>query len=187
MRSADASPTAELWSTTHAALCAGRWSVARSLLETLSRRPDYVDHLAPIGSYEQAAGVTLEPSFREILADRIELVNVRAERNRDERRQQGRRELGRPLLALSAALASVDADTLAARESALGWTDAANALCRAVVCAIDEIKEARAAGLLDESNWLLIIERHAADAGVSESELAATLTSGGFPCPAVCV
>lgn len=122
MRSADASPTSELWSTTHAALCAGRWSVARSLLETLSRRPDYFDHLAPIDSYARGvkwSALALNGGLRELLADRIELVNARAERNRDERRQHGRRELGKPMLALSAALASVDADTLAARESAL--------------------------------------------------------------------
>lgn len=61
--------------------------------------------------------------------------------------------------------------------------DRVNALCRAVTCAVDEIKATREAGLLDESNWLLIVEACAADAGVSESELAATLTSGGFPCP----
>lgn len=99
MRSADVSPTSELWSTTHAALCAGRWSIARRLLDDLARRPDYVDHLCSLATYVSAlerndAMQPLESSFRTLLADRIDLVNARAERNRDERLQQGRRELG---------------------------------------------------------------------------------------------
>lgn len=99
MRSADASPTAELWSTTHAALVAGRWSIARRLLDDLARRSDYVDHLPSLASYVDAlkrndAMTALDRGFAQLLVDRIELVNSRAERNRDEKLQRGRRELG---------------------------------------------------------------------------------------------
>lgn len=86
MRTADSSPTAELWSTTHAALLAGRWSVARRLLEDLARRSDFSDTLPPLASYVRALesngrSPCLDAGFAQLLVDRIELVNARAERN----------------------------------------------------------------------------------------------------------
>lgn len=67
--------TVNLWTLTNAALCAGRWSEARALLDDLGRRSNVVDRLMSIGLYERAAGKSLRPDFRSVLADRIELVN----------------------------------------------------------------------------------------------------------------
>lgn len=80
MRTADSAPTSELWSVTNAALIAGRWSVARSLLETLARRPDYCDQLSSAAQYERVAGKPLGAAAQ-LLQDRIDAVNARADRN----------------------------------------------------------------------------------------------------------
>jgi hypothetical protein len=86
MRSVDASPTSELWSVTHAALCAGRWSIARRLLEDLARRSDFTDTLPSVEGYSVVLQLTgkscpLDAGFRVLLQDRIDAVNSRAERN----------------------------------------------------------------------------------------------------------
>ena len=53
---------------------------------------------------------------------------------------------------------------------------------RAVVCAIDEIRETRECGLLTAENWLLIVEAHSNES-IPETELAAILIQGGLICP----
>lgn len=86
MRSATVAPTSELWSTTHAALLAGRWSIARRLLEDLARRNDYCDTLPSVSAYvaKQTSRddyKALDAGFSQLLQDRIDAVNSRAERN----------------------------------------------------------------------------------------------------------
>jgi len=88
MFTAATTATPELWSAAHSALMQGRWSVARRLCEELSRRSDYVDHLSSVAGYVAAQRRTdceraLDAGFSQLLQDRIEGVNSRADRNRD--------------------------------------------------------------------------------------------------------
>lgn len=61
--------TSELWTRTHAALNAGRWSEARALLDDLGRRSDNHDMLSPVSTY------AVPEHIRALIGDRIELVN----------------------------------------------------------------------------------------------------------------
>lgn len=69
--------TDSLWTETHSALCAGRWSEARALLDDLGRRTDVRDMLLTIDQYTGMCGKPLRPEYRPVLADRIDLVNSR--------------------------------------------------------------------------------------------------------------
>jgi hypothetical protein len=72
--------TNALWTETHSALCAGRWSQARALLDDLGRRSDNADCLLSIEQYCQLAGKSLPVGFDAVLADRIDLVNSKVGR-----------------------------------------------------------------------------------------------------------
>lgn len=74
--------TSTLWEQTHAALCAGSWSKARSLLDDLGRRADVVDLLLDLSQYERASGKTLPADYRPIIQDRLDLVNSKIETHR---------------------------------------------------------------------------------------------------------
>lgn len=63
--------TNKLWDMTHAALCDGRWSEARRLLDELSTRRDVRDYLYEPSVY----GAPSE--LHGVLGDRIALVNSR--------------------------------------------------------------------------------------------------------------
>jgi len=69
--------TDSLWTETHSALCAGRWSEARALLDDLGRRTDIRDILLTVDQYAAMCGKNLRPEYRPVLADRIDLVNSR--------------------------------------------------------------------------------------------------------------
>lgn len=64
--------TDALWERTHKALCEGRWSEARALLDDLSLRTDVRDMLRSAASYG-LAGHWIEP----VIQGRIDLVNSR--------------------------------------------------------------------------------------------------------------
>ncbi len=86
MNTSHLSSTSELFSATNAALCAGKWSSARRLCEELSRRTDYTDTLAPVSGYLTVLAVrgeakALDAGFWQLLQDRIDAVNARADRN----------------------------------------------------------------------------------------------------------
>lgn len=86
MRTADRLSTSDLWTATNTALCEGRWSIARRLCEDLSRRSDYTDTLSDVSGYLTALAVrgeqrALDAGFRQLLQDRIDSVNARADRN----------------------------------------------------------------------------------------------------------
>ncbi len=75
MRSSDLATTADLWSTTHAALCQGRWGVARTLLEQLSNRHDVRDTLSDLESYALVSGQPLTDELFAAVSFRIGFVN----------------------------------------------------------------------------------------------------------------
>lgn len=86
MRTADRLSTADLWTAANTALCEGRWSIARRLCEDLARRADFADKLSHVSAYLTAlelrnAPRALDAGFRQLLQDRIDAVNARAERN----------------------------------------------------------------------------------------------------------
>lgn len=88
MTAAPTQSTTELWHDTHTALCAGHWSAARRMLEELARRSDYTDQLSALTAYTTALELrgtpkVLDRGFAQLLVDRIEAVNARAERNAD--------------------------------------------------------------------------------------------------------
>lgn len=68
------SNAASLFDRTNAALIAGRWSEARRLLDDLARTP-HADQLVTPPSVQKLA-----PGYREVIVDRIELVNATAGR-----------------------------------------------------------------------------------------------------------
>lgn len=70
--------TSDLWAATHSALTSGRWSEARALLDVLGQRDDNHDTLGDVACY--APGVKLAADFADLLQDRIDLVNAKAER-----------------------------------------------------------------------------------------------------------
>jgi hypothetical protein len=67
--------TSDLWDRTHKALCDGKWSKARNLLDDLGRCDNVVDLLLDLSQYERASGKTLPADYRPIIQDRIDLVN----------------------------------------------------------------------------------------------------------------
>lgn len=67
--------TDTLWQATHSALCAGRWSEARALLDDLGRRSDVRDCLLSVAQYGQVSGKTLPAGYDVVIQDRIDLVN----------------------------------------------------------------------------------------------------------------
>lgn len=78
--------TSELWRATHTALYEGRWSAARGLLEDLARRNDYTDKLSAMSAYItgrelRGMATVLDRGFVQLLDDRIDAVNVKADRN----------------------------------------------------------------------------------------------------------
>lgn len=71
--------TSELYARTHAALCAGRWSEARDLLDLLGQRDDNRDLLAPLSSYlAHLCRGPLPTGYAPVIQDRIDLVNAKA-------------------------------------------------------------------------------------------------------------
>lgn len=70
-----AKTTDTLWSETHSALCAGRWSEARALLDDLGRRSDVVDSLLSVAQYGRVSGKILPAGYDAVIQDRIDLVN----------------------------------------------------------------------------------------------------------------
>jgi hypothetical protein len=73
--------TPELWAATHSALCAGRWSQARALLDALGRREDNRDLLPPTTAYAKITGHGPLTDFAQLIQDRIDLVNALATRD----------------------------------------------------------------------------------------------------------
>lgn len=65
--------TSDLFAATHAALCAGRFSEARALLEDLARRDDNRDSLASAVAYGVPTHLVA------VMQDRIDLVHARAD------------------------------------------------------------------------------------------------------------
>jgi hypothetical protein len=64
-----------LWDVTHSALCAGRWSEARALLDDLGRRSNVVDSLLSVAQYGRMSGKALPAGYDAVIQDRIDLVN----------------------------------------------------------------------------------------------------------------
>jgi hypothetical protein len=65
--------TSDLFTATHAALCAGKFSQAVSLLDNLGRRDDNRDSLASAKAYSVPA------HLEAIIQDRIDLVHAKAD------------------------------------------------------------------------------------------------------------
>lgn len=69
--------TDDVWQLAHNALCANRWSEARRVLDELGRRTDNPYRLA--STVEAYMTAPLAPHYRQIIQDRIDLVNAKAD------------------------------------------------------------------------------------------------------------
>lgn len=72
--------TDDVWCGTHSALLGGRWSEARAYLDELARRPDNKSSLCTVDTYmkDRQVSAELRDGLRDLLGDRIDLVNSKA-------------------------------------------------------------------------------------------------------------
>ena len=74
--------TNELFLEAELALLDGRYAEARGLLDELGQRRDVKGELADCETYEQLSGRELHPEYRQLIQNRIDLVNSQAEYRR---------------------------------------------------------------------------------------------------------
>jgi hypothetical protein len=70
-----AASTSDLHSAAEIYMLNGQWADARALLDELGTRRNVPASIAPVANFEEVCGRYLHPEYRQLLQDRVDLVN----------------------------------------------------------------------------------------------------------------